>query len=208
MPMLRGCPATFSAARLLTTSAARASALALTRRPTLWEKRGGFGALRLMSTMARGDALAVLGLPDSASRVDVKQSFRELAKALHPDVIGSSSEPGSGGSTLTFVEVLAAYEMLMEEHDDIQRQSANRATAKTNAARGGGARGGGTGGARTARKPPQARAQWRVGEILCEQLLDEACTMDTFANVWGASTARTFCERPRERSLVDLHAAL
>lgn len=53
----------------------------------------------------RGDAYRVLGVPPDASTVDVKRAYRRLAKRHHPDA--------GEGSVARFLEVQAAYEVLM-----------------------------------------------------------------------------------------------
>ena len=49
--------------------------------------------------------LALLGLPPSATGVDVKRRFRELAKQYHPD---------AGGDSQQFIELMDVYKGLMD----------------------------------------------------------------------------------------------
>lgn len=53
----------------------------------------------------RGDPYLALGLPPTASAADVKRAYRVLAKRHHPDA--------SKGSVARFLEIQAAYEMLV-----------------------------------------------------------------------------------------------
>jgi hypothetical protein len=53
------------------------------------------------------DPYVVLGVPQSATAVDIKNCYRRLAKALHPD--GNQNDPKA---TARFAELNAAYEIL------------------------------------------------------------------------------------------------
>jgi DnaJ domain len=53
------------------------------------------------------DPYAVLGVPQSATAKDIKNCYRRLAKALHPD--GNRNDPKAGAR---FAELTAAYEIL------------------------------------------------------------------------------------------------
>ena len=55
------------------------------------------------------DPYEVLGVPKSASAEDIKQSYRKLAKKLHPDL-----NPGNKKAEQSFKEVSAAYDLLSD----------------------------------------------------------------------------------------------
>jgi hypothetical protein len=131
---------------------------------------------------------AVLGLHTGATKAQVKARFYELAKQVHPDVsagdstVGSSSgSSGSGSSNVTFVEVVGAYEALLAELE-AAAQSGGQAGPRTAPTKAAG--GGSSADRRTVRPPSKTRAEWRVGEVLCEQLLDVECTTATLEAVW------------------------
>ena len=56
------------------------------------------------------DPYAVLGIPRTASRDDIKKAYRKLAKELHPDV-----NPGNKAVEQRFKEVSAAYNLLSDQ---------------------------------------------------------------------------------------------
>jgi len=56
--------------------------------------------------LQRQQALAVLGLPSGATRQQIKQRYRRLAKKYHPDL---------GGDPRQMQRIVAAYELLMKE---------------------------------------------------------------------------------------------
>jgi hypothetical protein len=56
--------------------------------------------------LLRQQALAVLGLPPGATRQQIKQRYRRLAKKYHPDL---------GGDPRQMQRIIAAYEFLMKE---------------------------------------------------------------------------------------------
>src|SRR6266704_1853119 len=55
------------------------------------------------------DPYAMLGLPRSATAEEIKQTYRSLAKKLHPDL-----NPGKAAIEQQFKEVTAAYELLSD----------------------------------------------------------------------------------------------
>jgi DnaJ-class molecular chaperone len=55
------------------------------------------------------DPYEVLGVPRNASAEDIKQSYRKLAKKLHPDL-----NPGNKKAEHSFKEVSAAYDLLSD----------------------------------------------------------------------------------------------
>lgn len=56
--------------------------------------------------LQRQQALAELGLPPGATRQQIKQRYRKLAKKHHPDM---------GGDPRQMQRIVAAYEFLMKE---------------------------------------------------------------------------------------------
>jgi len=79
----------------------------------LWEVLR-LGAQTLFGTLTspvrplleRQQALAVLGLPPNATRQQIKQRYRVLAKKHHPD---------RGGDQREMRRIIAAYELLMKD---------------------------------------------------------------------------------------------
>ncbi len=79
----------------------------------LWEVIR-LGAHTLLGTLTspvrplleRQQALAVLGLPPNATRQQIKQRYRVLAKKHHPD---------RGGDQREMQRIIAAYELLMKD---------------------------------------------------------------------------------------------
>ena len=129
-----------------------------------------FIATRHLSTPAASDLCpyGILGLaPGTQDQAKIKLQFRKLALKLHPDVVGSSQDgEASSSDQPTFVDVLAAFEILMREAEEATER---RTTAPSNAARGG-----------TAGERPRARRPGKVvqserslGDILCERLMEE-----------------------------------
>ena len=125
-------------------------------------------ATRRLSTPAASDLCpyGILGLaPGTQDQAKIKLQFRKLALKLHPDVVGSSEEASSSDQP-TFVDVLAAFEILMREAEEATER---RTTAPSNAARGG------TPGERPrARRPGKVvQTERSLGDILCERLMEE-----------------------------------
>ncbi|HWS83550.1 MAG TPA: J domain-containing protein [Ktedonobacteraceae bacterium] len=58
------------------------------------------------SLVQRQQALAVLGLPPTATPQQIKRRYRTLAKRYHPD---------RGGDQRQMQKIIAAYEILMKE---------------------------------------------------------------------------------------------
>ena len=57
--------------------------------------------------LQRQQALGVLGLPPNATPQQIKRRYRALAKKYHPDL---------GGDPRQMQRLVAAYELLMKEH--------------------------------------------------------------------------------------------
>ena len=161
----------------------------------------GSASLRLHATRA-ANPLTVLGLSHGATRVDIKKNFYALAKQVHPDVSDGSGDDAS--TSFTFVEVLAAYEALITEHDAAASSGArpsSSTTAPRTAARGGSAS---TQRTQHAARPSQSRREWTVGEILCEQLLEKDCSAATLEAVWNDLKALHVSEaHPTSEFMVD-----
>ena len=64
------------------------------------------------------EARELLGVSTRATKQEIKAAFRELAREVHPDKAGSSSE-GEGADAeepnAKFIALRAAYELLLEE---------------------------------------------------------------------------------------------
>lgn len=65
--------------------------------------------------MTRAEALALLGLPEDASRADADRRFRDLAKRHHPD-----AAPGDPGAAARFARLAAARDRLRDPAPDPQ----------------------------------------------------------------------------------------
>ena len=129
--------------------------------------------VRNSSSSTSADAWAVLGLPRSAGRAEVKKRFYELAKAQHPDVVQQRDGIDAEEAHVSFVRISAAFDQVIEEIDCRRIVSgATPGTAASTAARGGAA---------SARRGAEANARPRyehgrtksLGEILCAQLRDD-----------------------------------
>jgi DnaJ-domain-containing protein 1 len=68
----------------------------------LWESRGN----PARALVERQQALAVLGLPPTATPQQIKRRYRSLAKQYHPD---------RGGDQRQMQKIIAAYELLMKD---------------------------------------------------------------------------------------------
>jgi curved DNA-binding protein CbpA len=56
--------------------------------------------------LERQQALALMGLPSTATRQQIKRRYRELAKKYHPD---------RGGDSREMQRLVAAYQLLMKD---------------------------------------------------------------------------------------------
>jgi DnaJ-class molecular chaperone len=61
--------------------------------------------------MGMRDLYQALGIQTRASAVEIKKAYRELVRRFHPDV-----NPGRSWATERYKEVVAAYEVLSDEH--------------------------------------------------------------------------------------------
>lgn len=59
---------------------------------------------------SRKSAYEVLGVSQSSSFVEIKSSFRKLAKETHPDVVANLDN--SSAASQQFIQILAAYEVI------------------------------------------------------------------------------------------------
>jgi DnaJ-domain-containing protein 1 len=66
----------------------------------------GSRANAVRSMLERQQALAIMGLPPTASRQQIKRRYRELAKKHHPD---------KGGDSREMQRLVAAYQLLMKD---------------------------------------------------------------------------------------------
>ena len=69
---------------------------------TIWHSNGN----PARTVLQRQQALAVLGLPPTATRQQIKRRYRSLAKRYHPD---------RGGDQRQMRRIIAAYELLMKD---------------------------------------------------------------------------------------------
>ncbi len=70
---------------------------------TIWHSNGN----PARTVIQRQQALAVLGLPPTATPKQIKRRYRSLAKRYHPDI---------GGDQRQMQRIIAAYEFLMKDY--------------------------------------------------------------------------------------------
>jgi len=157
----------------------------------------------LASTLSRSPH-AILGLEVGASKDAIKQSYYALAKLTHPDAVGDAGDDDAAGtsSAPSFVEVLAAFEELMDEADA-------RGAGPASSRRGGGAK------ARRAGAVYRSTRRVTLGEALCARLEWEP---EAARDVWAEILAEQCAVAPAtldllfracgERSDLGLPAAL
>lgn len=123
-------------------------------------------------------ALKVLGLPHGTSRKEIKLRYYELAKQTHPDA--QPAEAADRSDRLRFVDVLDAFELLMDSDAELEQAGSAGATAPNAASRGGGS----SGTARRARAAAGGRSSRSktLAEVLCERLDDEPAAV---LEVWS-----------------------
>ena len=109
---------------------------------------------------------STLGLKPDSPLPQIKLKFRQLALKLHPDVVGDAEQLDGP----TFVDVLAAFEILMHEAETASAAARSSATAPNAAARGGSSGGAASSTRRRGgrmvereahRMPPPAFSEWR-----------------------------------------------
>lgn len=108
----------------------------------------------------------MLDLPSSATPKQVKQRFYALAKTTHPDV-ATDEDPST--SQHSFVEIHAAFEMIMHEADLVQKRSGSTPSSSAR-------RTTGPGRPRRAGEPPRPSAEagtTTLADLLCERLAEE-----------------------------------
>ena len=162
----------------------------------------------LASSLSRSPH-AILGLEVGASKNAIKNAYYALAKLTHPDAVGDAGDAGDAGdddaagtsSAPSFVEVLAAFEELMDEADA-------RGAGPASSRRGGGP-------ARRAGAVYRSTRRVTLGEALCARLEWEP---EAARDVWAEILAEQCAVAPAtldllfracgERSDLGLPAAL
>ena len=111
-------------------------------------------------------AWATLDLEPGADRSQIKKRFYELAKQTHPDV-AAAEESASSSSELSFLDIHAAFEILMHEDEERERLGGTK-TSAAGAARGGSR-------SRRSRRPGAkvVERERSLGELLCDRLEEE-----------------------------------
>lgn len=62
------------------------------------------------------DYYKILGLNTNATKDEIKESFRNIAKKFHPDKHSSSPKSIRDGATVKFKQASEAYEVLVDDH--------------------------------------------------------------------------------------------
>ncbi|KAL8254569.1 hypothetical protein R6Q59_032790 [Mikania micrantha] len=62
------------------------------------------------------DYYKVLGLSPNATKDEIKEAFRNIAKKFHPDKHSSSPKSVRDGATVRFKQASEAYEVLVDDH--------------------------------------------------------------------------------------------
>ncbi|KAD5317451.1 hypothetical protein E3N88_17397 [Mikania micrantha] len=62
------------------------------------------------------DYYKVLGLNPNATKDEIKEAFRNIAKKFHPDKHSSSPKSVRDGATVRFKQASEAYEVLVDDH--------------------------------------------------------------------------------------------
>ncbi|KAJ9548038.1 hypothetical protein OSB04_020581 [Centaurea solstitialis] len=62
------------------------------------------------------DYYKVLGLSRNATKDEIKEAFRNIAKKFHPDKHSASPKSVRDGATLRFKQASEAYEVLVDDH--------------------------------------------------------------------------------------------
>ena len=119
------------------------------------------GCRRLLCTLPLSP-WAVLGLQPHTPKPLVKARFYELAKTHHPDVVAEDAE-----NEHSFVEILDAFELLM---DEIESGTVRSGTAATTAARGTSSQ---SNRRRSGMQAGPVEHVYTLGDILCERLAEE-----------------------------------
>jgi hypothetical protein len=123
------------------------------------------------------DAYSVLGLSaQTATRLEVKRRFYELAKQTHPDVVGARTPAHDESETSTtgsFLQIHTAFEVVMQELDECRWTTVDGVrvrTAPSAAARGGSSE---SGGARRSAGGKVVKRDRTLAEVLCDRLHEE-----------------------------------
>ena len=192
-----------SRARLAAAAARGAPSLARGLKPSpLTRDLAPSLARGLASSLSRSPH-AILGLEVGASKDSVKKAYYALAKLTHPDAVGDAGDDDAAGtsSAPSFVEVLAAFEELMDEADA-------RGAGPASSRRGGGPK-------RRAGAVYRSTRRVTLGEALCARLEWEP---EAARDVWAEILAEQCAVAPAtldllfracgERSDLGLPAAL
>ena len=116
----------------------------------------------------------VLGLPPGSEKRKIKDRFYELAKETHPDVVKVEAGEEASAEMPSFVEVLAAFEALMDGSASTGANGAGGASSSEGASRSSRAgRGFGGFGYRTAANGVRVAREPTLGEVLCARLREE-----------------------------------
>ncbi|KAL3916734.1 MAG: hypothetical protein SGPRY_006695 [Prymnesium sp.] len=124
------------------------------------------------------DPWQVLGLTHGASKQQVKSAYYELAKRTHPDgQTGGDSDHAPEPDAAAFLEVQAAFDEVMDLIKNAERTVA-QPTAPNHSSRSG------TPSQRPSyqRKPRASQRIRTLGEVLCDQLVDEPARVQA---VWS-----------------------
>ena len=132
---------------------------------------------RLSASVAQPCPWTVLGLPQGSEKRKIKERFYQLAKETHPDVV--SGEEASA-ATPSFVEVLAAFEKLMDGSASSSSDSSSAGASRSSRS----GRGFGGFGYRTAANGVRVAREPTLGEVLCARLQEEPeAALDVWAEI-------------------------
>merc|ERR1740130_2009293 len=139
--------------------------------PSLYVHCQMSASARHMSTsVAQPCPWTVLGLPPGSEKRKIKDRFYELAKETHPDVVKVEAGEEASTEMPSFVEVLAAFEALMDGSAS-SNGAAGSSEGASRSSRSG--RGFGGFGYRTAANGVRVAREPTLGEVLCARLREE-----------------------------------
>ena len=132
-------------------------------------------SVRLSASVAQPCPWTVLGLPQGSDKRKIKDRFYQLAKETHPDVVS-----GEEASATTFVEVLAAFEKLMDGSASSSGDSSSAGASRSSRS----GRGFAGFGYRTAANGVRVAREPTLGEVLCARLQEEPeAALDVWAEI-------------------------